>query len=408
VDIDIRPFGVERHEEAMRMHGVAFGEEIDDQEIEAVRPLVARSRNLAAVEGDTIVGSTSSYPMEMTVPGGATLPTGGITAVAVLPTHRRRGLGRALMRRQLDELHEQGTPLAYLWASEGRIYQRFGYGMGTYACAFDIRKVDMEILRPIEPRGRTRVMERAEALKVFPSVYERVRPTRPGFIDRNEPWWTEGFLDLERYREGASPYFWTAHESDEGLDGYVVYRVKEGERPSGGFENILEIEELMAATEDAYLSLWRYCFDHDLVGRVKGWKRPIDEPLFHMLAEPRGLDFHVRDGTWLRVVEVESALAGRSYSLEGHLVLDVHDGFCSWNEGRWLLEAGPDGAACRRTDDEPDLELGAAELGALYLGTVPASVLARAGRVVERTPGTLTRADALFASDPEPWCPYIY
>jgi predicted acetyltransferase len=408
VDIEIQPYGVERLEEAMRMHSVAFGQEIDQEETDTYRPLFTRSRNLAAVDGDSLVGSTSSYPMELTVPGGSSLPIGAITAVAVLPTHRRRGLGRALMRRQLDELHEQDTPLAYLWASEGRIYQRFGYGLGSYTCAFDIRKVDMELLRPTEPRGRTRVMERDEALKVFPSVYDRVRPTRPGVIDCDEGWWIHRFLDVERYREGASPFFWTVHETDDELDGYVVYRVKEALRPSGGFENILEIEELMSATADAYLALWRYCFDHDLVGEVKGWRRPIDEPLLHMLAEPRGLDLRVRDGTWLRVIDVEPALAGRGYRVEDRLVLGLADEFCSWNEGRWLLDAGTDGAGCRRTDAEPDLELGATELGALYLGTVSASTLARAGRVAERTSGALTRADALFGWDPAPWCPYIF
>jgi predicted acetyltransferase len=408
VDIEIRPYGVERLEQVMRMHGVAFGEEIGSEEIEIERPLLARSHNLAAFEGDALVGNTSSYPMELTVPGGHTLPVGSITSVSVLPTHRRRGLGRALMRRTLDELHEQGTPLAYLWASEGRIYQRFGYGLGSYTCSFDIRKVDMELLQSTEPRGRTRVMDRDEALKVFPSVYERVRPTRPGFIDSNEHWWAARFLDVERYREGASPYFWTAHETDEGLDGYLVYRVKEARRPSGGFENVLVMEDLVSATEDAYLALWRYCFDHDLIGEVKGWRRPIDEPLLHMLAEPRGLDLRIRDGTWLRVIEVEPALAGRKYRVEDRLVLGLDDEFCSWNQGRWLVEAGPDGAACRRTDADPELELGAAELGALYLGTVSASALARAGRLVDRTSDALTRADALFGWDPAPWCPYVF
>jgi predicted acetyltransferase len=408
VDIEIRPFGVERLEEARRMHSAAFGEEIGPEEVDAERPIFAGGRNLAAFEGETMVGSTSSYPMELTVPGGEFLSMGAITAVGVLPTHRRRGLGRALMRRQLDELHEQGTPLAYLWASEGRIYQRFGYGMGSYAASFHLLRRDTDLLRPAEPSGRMRLLERAEALKVIPSVYEQVRPTRPGFIECDENWWNARFLDIERYREGASPFFWAVHEGDDGLDGYLVYRVKEGRSPSFGFQNILEVEELMSATADAYLAMWSYCFGHDLVGEVKGWRRPVDEPLLHMLAEPRGLDLRVRDGTWLRVIEVESALAGRRYPVPGQLVLDVADDFCSWNAGRWLLEGGPDGVTCERTDREPDLELAASDLAAMYLGTVPATVLAHADRVVERTPGTLARADAMFGSDLAPWCPYIF
>jgi predicted acetyltransferase len=408
MDVEIRPYGEERLEDAMRMHSAAFGEEIGAEEVEVNRPIFARSRNLAAVDGDAIVGSASAYPFELTVPGGSSVTTGGITAVAVLPTHRRRGLGRALMRRQLDELHEQGTALAYLWASEGRIYQRFGYGVGALAASFDIRRIDTELLRPAEPPGRMRLVDRDEGLKVFPSAYERVRPTRPGFIDCDEHWWKSRFLDVESHRDGATPYFWAAYESGDGVDGYLVYRVKEARSPSFGFQNVIQVEELMSATDDAYVALWRFCFGHDLVGEVTGWKRPVDEQVLHMLAEPRGLDLRVRDGTWLRLVDVGAALEGRRYGGEDRLVLRVEDAFCGWNAGAWELDAGTDGAACRRTDDEPDLALDASTLACAYLGAVPLRTLARAGRVEERTTGALDRADALFASDPAPWCPYVF
>jgi predicted acetyltransferase len=407
VAVEIRAFGEDRVEEAVRMRAAAFGEEIHPEEIEVERSIIARSRNLAAIEGEAIVGSASSYPFELTVPGGATLPAGGITMVGVLPTHRRRGLGRALMRRQLDELHDQGTPLAYLWASEGRIYQRFGYGLGAMAASFDIRRQDSDLLRAVDPQGRVRLVDRTEALKVFPSVYERVRPARPGFVDWDEHWWKETFLDIASTRDGATPFFWAAYETADGLEGYLVYRVKESDH-RGMVDNIIVVEELMAATDDAYTALWRYCFEVDLVRRVKGWKRPADEPLLFMLAEPRGLGLRLRDGTWLRLVDVEAALAGRRYAVEGRVVLEIRDGFCSWNEGRWLVEGGPEGATCRRAGDEPDLVTDPATLAATYLGAVPLRTLAAAGRVEERTTGALRRADAMFATGVAPWCPHIF
>jgi predicted acetyltransferase len=64
------------------------------------------------------------------VPGGE-LPTGGITFVTVLPSHRRRGLMSGMMRLMIDDCHRRGEPLAALWAAEGAIYQRFGFGMAT-------------------------------------------------------------------------------------------------------------------------------------------------------------------------------------------------------------------------------------------------------------------------------------
>jgi predicted acetyltransferase len=407
MDYEIRPIGLDRWDEAVRLHGAAFSEEIHPEEADVVRPIFVSDRNLAAFEGDTMVGQASASPMELTVPGGL-LPAAGITAVAVLPTHRRRGVGRALMRRQLDEVHDQGTSLAYLWASEGRIYQRFGYGIGSFSGAFDIHRTDTEMVHTVEPPGRMRLFDRAEAMKSFPSVYERVRPGRPGMIDRDERWWNAVFLDIEARRDGATPFFWAAYEGRGGLDGYVVYRVKEAHDHRGRFRNVLDVEELVWASPDAYVGLWTYCFGVDLIGRLTGWRRPVDEPLLYLLAEPRALSFRFRDGTWLRVVDVPAALEARRYAVEDRVTLGVEDAFCPWNEAAWTVEGGPDGATCRRADSDPDLILDAATLSSSYLGTVSFRSMADAGRVAERTEGAVARADAMFASTPAPWCPHIF
>lgn len=407
MNIEIRPIGLDRFEEAMRAVGASFGEELSPKHLEVERSIFLAARNLAAFEGDTVVGHATSYPMELTVPG-RTLQAGGITSVGVLPTHRRRGILRTLMRTQLDELHEAGTPLAHLWASENVIYQRFGYGIGSLSMAFEIRREDTAFLLPFEPRGRTRMLDRDEGFKLVPAVYETVRPTRPGMPDRDERWTRARFRDDESARDGDGPLFFVAYETEDGVEGHVAYRVKEAWDHRTGPGHTLSVEELMATTTDAYAALWRYCFDADLIRTVDGWKRPVDEPLLYMLANPRGLGVRVRDGTWLRLIEVRTALEGRTYGAEASLVLDLRDGFCPWNEGRWELDASPDGAACRPTDAEPDLVLGVGDLASMYLGAVPGSVLGRAGRIEEVRAGALGRADAMFATELAPWCPYIF
>ena len=73
-----------------------------------------------------------------------------------------------------------------------------------------------------------------------------------------------------------------------------------------------------------------------------------------------------------------------------------------------MVEGGPDGASCVTTHAEPDLVMSVNELGAAYLGGVSFRQLHRAGRVREERPGALARADALFAWDPAPWCPFVF
>ena len=209
-------------------------------------------------------------------------------------------------------------------------------------------------------------------------------------------------------RDGASALFFVIHESEAGQpDGYVEYRVKH-DWSSGDPSGTLTVRELMAESVEAYRALWRYCLDVDLMTRIEAWPRPAEEPLFHLLADPRQLRRRVFDGLWLRLVDVPASLAGRRYAAQGGVVLEVRDAFCPWNEGRYELEGGPDGAQCRPTDREPDLLVEAGDLGACYLGGTRLQTLARAGRIHEERPGAVARAEAMFGWDPLPWCSAVF
>jgi predicted acetyltransferase len=233
MDVDIRLIGPEHIDEFFRMHAAAFSEELRAEDIEAYRPMVAEDRTWAAFEGDRMVGSTGASAYELTVPHGRILPCAGVVAVGVLPTHRRRGVLRRLLRTQLDDIHEQDQPVAYLWASEGSIYQRFGYGIGSLMGSFDIRRTDIPFVRPLESRGRVRLVEKDEATKIMPAVYEKLRARRAGFVTRDEHVWNDLFRDPEHEREGGTPLFYALYETDS-VEGYVSYRAKEEWAPSVG------------------------------------------------------------------------------------------------------------------------------------------------------------------------------
>ena len=170
----------------------------------------------------------------------------------------------------------------------------------------------------------------------------------------------------------------------------------------------LIVMQLLAAANEAQASLWRFCFDIDLMASTEAWDRPPDDPLPWMLADPRRLKRSLEDGLWVRLVDVAAALSARRYAAQDRLVLEVRDRFCGWNDGRYELEGGPDGTVCRPTTAEPDIVLSAADLAATYLGTVAFTTLSHAGRVEERTQGALLRADAMFATQLQPWNPFGY
>jgi predicted acetyltransferase len=405
MDVDVRHPDPDEFERFGHTFGAAFGHALTPEDFERSRRFVAFERNLAAYEGEVMVGTAAAHPLRLTVPGGE-LATAGVTAVAVLPTHRRRGILSRMMRRQIDLVREWGEPLAVLWASEGAIYGRYGYGLATLNARLDADR-GVPTVRPPEPAGEVRLVEREEALASFPGVFDRVRAATPGFVARTSEWWDARVLSGEGWRPGdREPVFRVLLEIDGRPEAYALYRISR-ETVQGVFESRLAVQEALGATPAATREIWRYLFNVDLVARIRARLLALDHELLLLAAEVPRLRISVGDGLWLRLVDVAKALAGRRYATEGSLDLELADEFCPWNNGVWRLEGSPEGASARRVGN-PELRLAVDDLAAAYLGGFSFAQLAAAGRVVELQPGALARADALFRTVRAPWCPETF
>jgi predicted acetyltransferase len=407
VEYEIRPITIDEIAAFVRTEHAPFGEHASDEIIEELRPAIIADldRTLAVLEGDRIVATTGAWAFELSLPGGTRVPVPGVTAVAVLATHRRRGILRALMTRQLADVRERGEALAVLNASESSIYGRFGYGVATHAATITIDTRDAAFTRPVDDDGRIRLIDGKEAGAVFPAVHERYLGVQAGEVARPPHWWDQLFLDPEREREGASALFFAIHERAGECDGYAWYRTRKHWK-DGLHDHTLELGELVTLDPRVRLAMWRFLLDVDLMERVTAPNFPVDEPLRWVLADPRRLRVsRLGDWLWVRLLDIPTALAARRYALDGGLVVEVADAFVPECGGRYRLDAGPDGASCTRADTaEPDLAMTVDALGAAYLGGVRFSTLARAGLVEEQRAGALARADALFATDPLPYC----
>jgi predicted acetyltransferase len=382
----------------------AFGETPNAEHAEHHRPVAELDRTLAAFDGGRIVATYGIETYELTVPGGSTVPAAGVTAVSVAPTHHRRGIMSTMMRRGLDDAHRRGEPVAILLSSESLIYGRYGFGIATQEAQYEIQKGHTGFTKHPEITGTVDVLGMKEAGDVLPPLFDRVRQSHPGFLTRNGPWWELWLKDLEHWRDGYSDRRVAVYTAGNGtVDGYGAFRTKSSW--DGGFpNNTLRITDFITRTSEARAGIFQFCGDVDLVTKIEIQSAPLDDPLRWMLADPRRLAVKsTNDFLWVRPNDVSSALAARRYAIEGKLVLEIEDPFRPESSGRYVLEGGPDGAACKRSRSKPDLAMSAADLGAAYLGGVTFSTLARAGRVQECVAGTLRRGDLMFSSDRAPW-----
>jgi predicted acetyltransferase len=404
--VKIRALKEDEQDEFDHIGDAAFAEEWDPELLEIEREMIPAARMVVADDDGRLVGGGGCFEFEMSVPGGA-VATAGVTWIAVLPTHRRRGILTGMMSHIHELAHEKGEPLAALWAAESVIYPRFGYGLAAPDQDFEIARDKALWARREEPAGALRLVDGRHAQAAFAPVYDREVARRPGMTPRDERWWKVRLYDGKERRRGASQLFHVVHESTSGVDGYVAYRVKHGDG-SPRSDDLVEVIELISNNVDAYRALWNYCFNIDLTTRIHARHRPMDEPLPWMLADRRQLEARTWDALWIRLIDVDAALEARRYSVTDALVFDVIDERCPWNAGRHRLEGGPDGATSAVTDADPDIRLDVRDLGAAYLGGVEFGLLAAAGRVEERRRGAIARADAMFRWRPLPWCAAVF
>jgi predicted acetyltransferase len=359
--------------------------------------------SMVAVDRARFVATFGSFDFDLTVPGG-TVPMAGTTVVTVQPTHRRQGLLTRMMRTHLDQAIERGQPLAGLWASEERIYGRFGYGR---ACTGVETTIPTNLVTlPPGPDGITvRSVDADEARRLLPPVYGRARPATPGWLSRSEAWWELRHLsDFPHQREGASARRFVVAERGDETAGYVSYRQRRrwAEIPDG----TIEVAELVAVDDDARRSLWHFASNIDLFPNLRWWNVPVDDPVFAEADRFRCIKAQPADTLWLRLLDVHEALEGRRYERDGRLVLAVGDRFLS-RGGTFSLEVTGGVASCKPSTTSPDVELDMAALSAIYLGGVSAAYLARAGRLSGPADAIRTMDDVFRTTRP-PHCIEVF
>jgi predicted acetyltransferase len=382
----------------------AFHSTMDQEASDLDGAIWEPERALVATDGDTIVGHAAAFTRDLSVPGNV-LPAAHVTMVAVAPTHRRRGLLNRMMRQQLRDVTE---PIAVLWASESRIYSRFGYGLAAHRLEMDIESAEVQLPAATSP-AKLRAGTPAALQPELAKVYDQVRADRPGWSSRGEATWAYVLGDTAWHRAGNTELRAVVHEGIGGIDGYALWRTRGswtgGSNPNGE----VQVREVAAANLDAYLALWRFLFGIDLTRTVHYGFAAVDEPLLHLASDPRRLNSRYSDSLWVRVVDVGAALAARRYIAPVDVVFEVSDALLPENAGRWRLTATPDRAAtCTRTEDPADLACDVRDLGAAYLGGPTLSALAAAGRVRELTPGALATASLAFGWHRAPASPEVF
>jgi predicted acetyltransferase len=404
-DFDIRPVDIEHRRPAIDAFRVALlSGAVNDETFDEGRASWEDSDSLAAWDGDRCVGHVAAFRFDSTIPGGARVPTAGVTRVGVLPTHTRRGLLTQMMHRLLIESRDRGNVLATLHASETSIYRRYGFGLATDAVAAFVTPRAATPWRAPRAPGSMRLLSYDQVLDAVPPLYERIARWRVGTINRPAWMWQRILNDATRPVDapfGKGSFVAVHADADGNDDGYVFYDVDWDESFATNPVGVGKVRDLWGTSPTAEIELWRYLLDIDL---IVGWEaavRPVDEPVRRAMHDSRVYESRQRiDDQWVRILDVDAALSARSYGhVDTSVSIRVDDPMFADNCGTWEVRAngavGSGGTA--------DVTVDIATLSAAYLGAVSWNDLASCG-AVDADDDVTHRLDALFAARPTPFC----
>jgi predicted acetyltransferase len=323
--------------------------------------------------------------------GGANVPCVGITAVGVAPEYRGSGLGSAMVRLMVEELHNEGVPLSSLYPATLPFYQSVGYERAGQRVNYHLA-IDAIDIR--ESRAELAPVTEADYPTIY-DLYDRRARLSSGNMARPE-WMWKRKLESSEHR-----LFRYLLVQDGAPVGYLIYTQADRETPI----TLLDVCVLTPEAGKRILTLLRA--HRSIQENVTWWGGPFD-PLVMLLREPMVAVSRLRATPkisldWmLRLVDVPKALTARGYpaGLDATLHFDVRDDLLPANSGRMVLEvSGGHGEVSR--GGEGRIRVDVRDLAALYSGYMSPAELTVLG-TLQASPDDMGLLGAVFAS-PRPW-----
>jgi predicted acetyltransferase len=356
------------------------------------------AEDVADAEQPFLVGTSLTYRMRVTVPGGARLRAAGLAMITVAPTHERNGIWQRLSAQGFNILMERGYPILCGLPTHPRIYDELGGGVASYGRTYSINR-RVAKLRTAPSRNRAREVNASEAASHLPDLYERWCAVTNGALSRDAAWWEDFLEDRPTQRDNGSALNFVIHP-----DGFLTYRVmgekRRAFRPPLGS---VAVQDFCPITDEAHTELLHALLRLEVFHTVE-IEVPVDDPLPLKLVDQRAAQTTaVNDFLWLRIMNVPEVLGRRAYAADADVVLEVADPL-GVAGGRFLLQTRDGVGTCAPHDGPADVEIGLADLGTIYMGAHRVPELQRANRITEFRSDALRSLEAALAVDRAPYC----
>jgi predicted acetyltransferase len=320
--------------------------------------------------------------------GGAAVPMAGITLVGVAPPWRGTGVGQALLRAALADIHAAGVPLSALYPATLAFYQQVGYDRAGHYIGYELPLAAIDV----REHGGS-LLPIADEADIY-NLYATHARRNAGSLER-PAWMWQNKLKLAPNGMAYCVVY------DGQAEGYVVLGAGERDAP-------LTVQDYRVLTPRAGRRILTLLASFRTMLHHVTWHGGPFDPLCYLLREPALGGGHgparITDRLdWLlRIVDVPGALTARGYppGVQATLHLELHDEVLPTNSGRYLVHI-TDGRCQVEHGGTGSIRLGVRELAALYSGCMSPAELRTIG-AIEGDSADLALLGAVFAG-PRPW-----
>ncbi|MEN3037853.1 MAG: GNAT family N-acetyltransferase [Candidatus Kryptonium sp.] len=342
-------------------------------------------------DGNEIIACMKIIPLKASFKGKI-INLGGISAVAVLPEYRKRGIADMMLKDALKRMYEANYPFSILYPFQHRFYRKYGW---EYIGSVMLYEVEPSNIVLFDERLKVRKMKISEREKIKKVYAEKIKSINFALL-RNDAFWTRIV-----FPNFPNPYVYDNRE----IEGYVSFEMKKNENS----QIEIYIKELIALTPESYRGLWGFLASlSEQVSKIK-YLAPLDEPFYDVLIEPREKDYKrpffeyksyasICSGFMARIINLTEALKliTTANAPNGEVTIEISDSFLPDNNLTFKIFVEDFNIFFEKTHQSADIKSDIGSFTQIISGFSKPSSLYRIGRI-NGNEKALKFLDSIFA-----------
>lgn len=344
------------------------------------RPRYEHALTYGVKQNGQLVSGLYSLPFKVNF-YGQTYKMNGIGDVMSAPEYSGHGGASTLLQAALQDMYADGVELSYLAPFSLTFYRRLGYEQTFNHTVYRMASRDLPKLRAGDDGGSVTRGSLVDMYADLAPVYARSDINHRGGLIRADWWWQ--YLCLKNNWDAA-----LYRDASGAAKGYLIYNRGTSQ---------LVVKEFVAETVAARQQLLAFIAKHRVTFSEIVYDAPDTDFLEDYFPNADQVEARIEPFMMARIVHLQNFMAKypAAKDAKADVVLDIHDGNITANDGYWRLRAVDGNVQFTQTEaTETAVQISIQLLTKILMGAQTAKELVRRGQMIA-TPAQIAAIDSV-------------